>query len=330
MENYYKILGVQENATLEDIKKVYKKLAIELHPDKTNGNKELEEKFKQVTEAYNVLSNDEKRKKYDFERNMKSSNFNFGFSQDFMNQFNRQQKGADVFVVVDITLEDIYFQKEKNISYNRNVHCTHCDGTGSKNKKLTACPHCNGIGFVRNSIIQGYTTYTSLTPCPNCNGDGKIPEQKCEHCNGTGLESKKITLKLKINKNTYNNSNTVISSYGHFTRDNGISKIIPGNLILQFNILPHDYFYVQNNTLMHDEYVDIFKCLLGGDIKLKTIEGTEENKTIPELTKNDTLIMFDNYGLWNNPYVVNIKYKLPDKLSNKQKKLIKKILENHE
>lgn len=330
-KNYYEILGVDENATADEIKKKYRKLSIQFHPDRNPDNKEAEEKFKEIAEAYETLSDEDKRKQYDIER--KGGGFNpfggFGgrdFS-DFFGGFSRRQqveKGTDVYVNVDISLQDIFNQKNIEVSYNKNIPCHFCDGTGAEGGKVNVCPHCNGSGMISKTQVQGNAIYTTQTPCQHCQGRGKTIDKKCPHCNGSGNETMKDKIKFNVPPGAFDNASMLMEGYGDLPKTrNGI----PGNLIITFHIKPDDYFKVENGVLTHDEYIPFTECLLGCKRTIKAINGKEYVLNIPELTRDEKRFAFRNNGLWGKPYIVNVKYKMPDKLTEKQKDLLKKFNE---
>jgi molecular chaperone DnaJ len=328
-KNYYEILGVDENATADEIKKSYRKLSIKYHPDRNPDDKEAEEKFKEIAEAYETLSDENKRKQYDIER--KGGGFNpfggFGshdFS-DFFSGFGRRQqveKGEDVYVNVNITLQDIYKQKNIEVNYSKHAPCHFCNGTGAEGGKVTVCPHCNGSGMISKTQVHGNAIYTTQSPCPHCQGKGKTIDKKCVHCNGSGNEIIKDKVDFNIPSGAFDNASMLMEGYGDLPKTkNGI----PGNLVITFHIIPDEYFKVENGTLVHDEYIPFVDCLLGCKRTIKGINGKEYSLNIPELTRDEKRFAFRDNGLWGKPYIVTVKYQMPDKLTDKQKDLLKKF-----
>ena len=327
-KNYYEVLGVDKNATAADIKKKYKRLAVKYHPDKNQGDKEAEEKFKEISEAYNVLSDDEKRKKYDLEQSGGFSGFgdwanfaNHGFN-DFFSGFNRQQPkehGNDINVNVNISLQDIYNGKNGKIKYTRHEPCHFCNGTGAENGNVKTCPTCNGIGMISQTQMRGNAMFTTRSICPTCHGRGSMAEKVCTHCNGQGLEANKATLEFKIPNEAFDGATMLMTGYGDLPRS---SNGTPGNLIVTFHIIPDDYYRVVNNTLIHDEYVPFVDCLLGCKRTIKTIDGKERTLDIPELTENSKTFTFNDVGMWGKPYNVIIKHEMPTSLTDEQKELL--------
>lgn len=331
-KNYYDILGVDKNANIDDIKKSYKRLAKRYHPDKNPGNKEAEDKFKDIAEAYEILSDEEKRKKYDWEQDMKVNGFGpfgawggNGFS-DFFHGFGRQsppiEHGSDVYVNVNVTLQDIYNQKKGNIKYNKKVPCHFCNGTGAENGKIKHCTTCNGSGMISQTKVQGNSIFTTQSPCPTCHGKGKMPETPCKHCNGSGFETTKSSVEFSIPFNAFDGATMLMEGHGDLPKS---SNGVPGNLIVIFHVAPDEYFRVSNNNLVHNEKVSIIDCLLGCTRTIKTIDGGERTIEIPELTEQGKRFVFNDVGMWGNPYTVFIQYEMPTELTDKQRELLKQF-----
>ena len=336
-KNYYDILGVSQNATPDEIKKSYRKLAAKYHPDKNPGDKEAEEKFKEVAEAYDTLSDSEKKQQYDWQQTMGSGQGDpwgafgggfggFGGFSGFggFGGFGQKpvEKGQDVYVNVDVSLEDIFNEKEVEVKYNKNAPCHFCSGTGAEGGFVKTCPHCGGSGMITNRSVRGNATYVTQSPCTHCNATGKIAETPCKHCHGSGFENMQGRVSFKVPAGVFENANMLMEGHGDLPRSkNGI----PGNLVLIFHIRPNDYFRVVNKTLIHDEYVPITDCLLGTKVKVKTVNGKEVTLDIPELTASGKKYTFDAYGMWGTPYTVYVRYKLPTKLTKKQKELLKEF-----
>ena len=345
VKNFYEILGLNEDDKKlseeefnKKAKKNYHSLSLKYHPDKNPNNSEAEEKFKEIAEAYNTLSNKEKRQQYDFEQNMKNGGgFNpfdlggFGFNPFDLGGFGNFsgfskhqtiERGEDVIVNVDVTLSTIFNEENITISYSKKIPCHFCNGTGSENGKVIKCTICNGLGFVSQTQVNGHIVYTSQTQCPNCHGKGEIIEKKCSDCNGTGFEALKTEITIKTPKQVYEGANVTLEGYGDIPRSfNGV----PGNLIIVFHIVQDDYFKVNNGHLVHCEEVSLADCLLGCKREIKTIGGKNITIEIPELTENGKKYVISEYGMWGKPYIVFIKYKLPEKLSKKQKQLLEKF-----
>lgn len=338
-KNYYDILGVSKDATPDEIKKAFRTISKKYHPDKNPGDKEAEEKFKEAAEAYETLSDADKKQQYDWQQQMGDiGNDPFaGFGNGFggfggfggfsgFGGFGRQQpireKGRDIYINVDVSLSDIFNEKEIEVKYNKNNPCHFCGGTGAEGGKVKTCPHCQGSGMITNRSVQGHTTYMTQSPCPHCNATGKIAETPCKHCHGSGFETIKGSVKFKVPSGAFDNANMLMEGYGDMPRSN---NGIPGNLVIIFHVKADDYFRISNNNLVHDEYIPITECLLGCKRKIKTVSGKEITLEIPELTPSGKKYTFDEHGMWGKPYTVFVKYKLPNKLTKKQKELLKEF-----
>ena len=160
------------------------------------------------------------------------------------------------------------------------------------------------------------------SPCPHCNATGKIAETPCKHCHGSGFETVKNSVKFKVPSGAFDNANMLMEGYGDMPRSN---NGIPGNLVIIFHVKADDYFRISNNNLVHDEYIPFTECLLGCKRKIKTVSGKEITLEIPELTPSGKKYTFDEYGMWGKPYTVFVKYQLPNKLTKKQKELLKEF-----
>ena len=255
--DYYEVLGVDKSASADDIKKAYRKMAIKYHPDKNPGDKEAEEKFKEAAEAYSVLSDADKKARYDqfghagVEGAGPDFSGGFGNLNDILNDLfggafgggfggfggfgggfggqrgQRQQRvyrGRDIRVRVKLTLEEIAKGVEKEISIEKNVPCTECGGKGAKNSSdIKSCPACNGTGQVQrvvNSFLGQTVTYST---CQQCDGEGKIISNPCRSCNGTGLVRKRETIKVKIPAGVEAGMQLTLQGEGHAAKNNGIN-----------------------------------------------------------------------------------------------------------
>ena len=277
-----------------------------------------------------VLYDNDKRKQYDMEQSMKNGSFNpfagfgGGFS-DFFGGFGKQrtfERGNDVYINIDVTLQDIYNSNKIKVKYNKNVPCHFCNGTGSESGKTKTCHICNGTGMISRTQINGNIMYTTQSPCSECHGTGQIIEKHCTSCNGSGFEKIETVIEFNVPNNVFENAKMSLDGYGDLPNSkNGV----PGNLIVTFNIKQDEYFKVANGTLLHIEYVPLTECLLGCSKNIKTINGKEIKIEIPELTEHGKKYLFNEYGMWGTPYTVIVRYKLPEQLTKKQKELLEKF-----
>jgi molecular chaperone DnaJ len=250
MENYYEILGVNENTPAEEIKKVYRKLAMEHHPDKGGD----EEKFKKISEAYDVLSDDNKRMNYDNQRKNPFGNMNGGHNpfEDLFNRFNnRASQGPSVpdkMIDIEIGVLESFNASEKEFEYNRNQSCNVCNGSGGEKK---TCQDCKGYGFIEGRIRNGFFTQVIRQACEKCGGRGHIFVSKCKKCNTTGTNPVRERVKIKLPHNV---------SDGQFFRMKGKGDYhngIFGDLIIRVFIKPQNNFDKINNDLIYEAFFNL-------------------------------------------------------------------------
>ncbi|MDR1058233.1 MAG: molecular chaperone DnaJ, partial [Treponema sp.] len=318
--DYYEVLGVEKNASKDDIKKAYRKLALQYHPDKNPGNKAAEEKFKEAIEAYEVLSNDKKKQAYD----------QFGFAgvegmggptpQDFSQTFRGfedifgdfgsifdtffggggrrssgggpggARQGAALRSDIEISFKDAVFGAKKEVSYTRNDACPSCKGTGAANgagKKV--CPTCQGSGQVRHS--QGFFSVAST--CPSCGGEGYIIEQPCRECGGSGTQKKRQKLLITIPAGVENGKRVVIPRQG----DAGINGGPQGDLYVVIHVSPHEYFERQGTDLYCAVPVSFTQASLGAEIQVSTLDGKIIKVKVPPGTQNGKMLRIRDEGV---------------------------------
>lgn len=341
-KDFYEILGVSKDASEEEIKKSYKRAAMKWHPDRwVNGTDEekkaAEEKFKEISEAYEVLSDPQKRANYD------NGDFEFdgpgidpmdifrrmsGMDDGFFGHFGfgqRVKKGRDIRVRVRITIEESYRGGTKEIEINKETQCSHCHGTGSDDGRDTKCPHCGGKGVINHTQQLGPGQFQMFQePCGFCHGTGRVITKPCRVCGGSGItiKSEKLTINIPMG----------VAS-GMSMRLQGLGNSIPdgpnGDLIVTFEVLDSDYFKCPDGiNLIHYEEVPFNEALLGFTKKFKCIDGSEVEVKVPELTQHGTPFIFSGKGMPDvngrgyGDYAVVINYKLPSKLTDKQKNML--------
>ena len=353
--DYYEVLGVSKNADASEIKKAYRKLALQYHPDKNPGNKEAEEKFKEAAEAYDVLGNEEKRRRYDQfgHAGMGGGAGGFGgagmsmddiFSQfgDIFGSFTgfggfgggrharHVNRGTNLRVKVKLTLEEIATGVEKKIKVKKYVADTHCNGTGAKDgKSFSTCSTCHGTGQVtrvQNTILgQMQTTST----CPSCGGEGKIINEKCTHCNGEGVLLSEEVITLNIPAGVGDGMQLSISGKGNAARRGGVN----GDLIVLIEEQEHEQVVRDGNDLLYNAFVGFPDAVLGSSVEIPTLEGKVKVK-VDAGTQPGKILRLRGKGLPDiNGYgkgdlLVKINVWIPKNLSKDDKKMMEKLQEN--
>lgn len=345
-EDYYSLLGVNKSASQADIKKAYRKLAVKYHPDKNPDNKEAEEKFKQISEAYQVLSDEDKKARYDrIGHDAYIANGQSGFSgaNQYVDPFEmfgsmfgdmfgnryyqrrqsaKPRRGSDLNFNIKITLEEAYTGVEKTVKYDRITKCEHCNGTGSKSKsKPSTCPTCGGSGMVMQQ--HGFMTISST--CPTCGGKGVTVTDPCPNCGGKGTTILRNTEKIKIPAGVLNGSTLRKVNAGNAGDFGGDF----GDLYIQV-IVASESEYIrsgnQGENLIKDEVIPFSTLVLGGKIKIKTLAG-KVDITVPAGTQLDSQLRVKGKGMpimntnkFGDLYL-NVKTKVPVAISaeNKQK-----------
>lgn len=321
-KNLYNILGVNKNATDDEIKKAYRKMSIKWHPDKhmtesDEKRKEAEEKFKEISEAYEVLSNKEKRQQYDLFGTTDGSFSNGGKdmnAEDFMNEFMRAhgfggfggttqaqdiyRRGADKKIKINVTLEDIYFERFKEVSYEVERPCDECDGRGSMNGRDVRCPYCGGTGRIRETKQWAGGMFSTDNPCPHCQGTGYFIEDPCTHCGGTGVVLEKVSRGFKVPKIDKLGYTFKMECEGHSCHNNRGTN---GDLYFIFAVKddPYSPFTIDPNNnanIRTTINVSVFDCVVGCEKEVKTVDGKTLKFKIPQGTKDGYEFAFNGNG----------------------------------
>ena len=360
-KDYYEVLGVDKSASADEIKKAYRKLAIKYHPDKNPGDKEAEEKFKEAAEAYSVLSDADKKARYDqfghagVEGAGPDFSGGFGNLNDILNdlfggafgggfggfggfgggfgggQGQRQQRvyrGRDIRVRVKLTLEEIAKGVEKEISIEKSVPCPECGGKGAKNSSdIKTCSACNGTGQVQrvtNSIFGQTVTYST---CQQCGGEGKVVTNPCRNCNGSGLVRKRETIKVKIPAGVEAGMQLTIQGEGHAAKNNGIN----GDLLVVIEEQEHPNLRREGNNLYYTKIISLPDAILGGEAEIPCLDGPYKVK-IEAGTQSGTVVRLrgkgmptvNGYGGTGDLYVKFAVW-IPKKLDKDEKSLIESL-----
>lgn len=349
-KDYYEILGVEKNATDEDIKKAFRKLAIKYHPDKNRGNKDAEEKFKEINEAYQILSDPQKRSQYDqfgtTDFNAQGGGFGGfnasgfgGFSDIFGDIFgdmfgmggnrpkNGPQRGADLEYNIELSFEEAAFGVKKEIDIFRNETCDKCDGTGAKpGTSPKTCPECHGTGQTKTQRNTPFGSFVSVTTCGRCHGEGRIVENPCPHCNGRGKVRKKKVITLNVPAGVDNGNTIPLREEG----EPGIKGGPSGDLYIHIRVKPHKIFNRQGFDIMCELPISFIKATLGGIIEVPTLEGNSK-ENISEGTQPGTIIKLRGKGIpklrggGRGDLYAKLNVEIPKKLNDKQKDLMKQI-----
>lgn len=354
--DFYEILGVSKTASAEEIKKAYRKKAIEFHPDKNPGDKVSEEKFKEAAEAYEVLSDDQKRQRYDQyghagvggaagggfgggSMNMEDifSHFGdifgghfggfggFGGSQRGGGQ--RVRRGSDLRVKVKLTLAEVATGVEKKIKVKKYVICSHCNGAGSAHgSQPVTCTTCNGSGRVTRVQQTILGQMQTASECPTCNGDGKIIKDKCSHCAGEGIVREDEVITINIPAGVMEGMQLSMSGKGNAARRGGVN----GDLLVLVEEEPHPELIRDENDLIYNLLLTVPMATLGGSVEVPTVEG-KVKVTIAPGTQPGKVLRLRGKGLPSvNRYgtgdlLVNVGVYIPEILSKDEKALMEKL-----
>lgn len=343
--DYYQVLNVSRDADENEIKKAYRKLAVQFHPDKNPGDKEAEEKFKEATEAYDVLRTPEKRQRYDQYGHAGLEGTTSGFGpgmnlDDILNEVfgdvfggfsrtqNRPKQGRSLQYNLEITLEEAYYGKEETIEIPRIENCPECSGSGAeRGSTVETCPQCHGRGQVTQS--QGF--FTMSRTCPRCRGEGEIIKSPCRNCNGQGRVRVKRELKIKIENGVDNGFEYRLSGQGEAGALGGPA----GDLLVVVHIKPHQTFTREGNDLFTSAKISFVQASLGTTIEVNNIEGAQKLE-IPAGTQFGDQLRIRGKGMprYRSSYagdlVVSIEIETPRKLTNKQRKLLEHFDNPHD
>jgi molecular chaperone DnaJ len=355
--DYYKTLGVDKNASADEIKKAYRKMAMKYHPDQNKDNKEAEAKFKEVNAAYDVLKDEQKRAAYDrfgdaafdgsmgggghgggnpfgggFQGGFGGANFSDIFEDMFGGGFgsgqqrgsNGAMRGADLQYAMDITLEDAYEGKQETITVPINDTCGECKGSGAeKGTKSEDCPTCKGAGRVRAQ--QGF--FTIERTCSTCNGDGKVIKDPCKNCSGTGRVRREKTLKVNIPKGIEGGRRIRLTGEG----EAGVRGGPSGDLYILIGVKPHKFFKREGANLYCRVPIPMTTASLGGEVEVPTIAGKGTKVKVPGGTQTGQQFRLREKGMpvmnskTNGDMYIEIFVETPVNLNKKQKQMFEEL-----
>lgn len=357
--DYYEILGISRNASKDDIKKAYRKMAMQYHPDRNPDDKAAEEKFKEAAEAYEILSHDDKRNNYDRfgHEGVRGSTFGtegfssvndifshfsdiFGGSSIFDEFFGGSQRGrsrrrgggtpgSDMRVTLKLTLEEIATGISKKIKIKKQVKCNECNGTGAQaGTSLKTCPVCNGAGEVKTVSRSVFGQFVNITACHNCNGEGQVIDSPCRNCSGDGRVQDEATVNIEVPAGVQDGNYMTLRGEGNSGKRGGQS----GDIIVVFQELPHENFIRENDDIIYNLFVTFPQAALGSEVEVPTLNGKAILK-IESGTQPGKMLKMKGKGIRHLNYsgsgdqIVRINVAIPQKLNSKEKEIIKQLSE---
>lgn len=359
--DYYEVLGIDKNASEDEIKKAYRKLAIKYHPDRNPDNKEAEEKFKEAAEAYDVLHDPQKRQQYDqfgfnapgaggfggfgetggFSMDDIFSMFGdvfgghggFGGFSGFGGEGSRQRpqyRGSDLRLKVKLSLQEIATGVTKKFKVKKDVTCTHCHGSGAENgSKSETCPTCHGSGVVVKTVRTMLGMMQTQTECPTCHGEGSVIKDKCHQCHGTGVVKGEEIVEIKIPAGVAEGMVVNVPGKGNAGQRNGIS----GNIQVYIEEEENDTFIRDGQDIVYNLLLDFPTAALGGEVEIPTLEGTRvrikiDAGTQPGKTlrlRGKGLPAVQGYGSGKGDLVVHISVFVPKTLNREEKNMLENL-----
>ncbi len=351
--DYYEILNIPKTASKDEIKTQYRKLALQFHPDR-NKSPDAEEKFKEISEAFAVLSDDQKRAQYDqfghagidsrysaedifrgvnFDEIFRDIGFGFGgFDSIFSTLFGGRrprgpQRGQDLRYDLDITLEQAYAGLTKELEVPRSERCSDCGGTGAKpGSSPKRCPECGGTGQIQHVQVTGFMQFSRIEPCRKCRGQGEIIEKPCNVCRGTGLVQLQRRINVKIPPGVDSGSQLILRGEGDAPNGGGQK----GDLYVVINVMPHQVFQRDDNDLVCHVDVLLSKAMLGGEVDVPTLDG-HARISMPPGTQSGAIFRLRKKGMpglrfgGRGDELVVIRVNIPTKLSQRQRDLIEEL-----
>lgn len=347
-KDYYNTLGIKKGASKDEVKKAFRKLAHKYHPDKNGGD---DIKFKEVSEAYNVLSDEKKRNEYDTygstfggggpqggfggydfsgaQGGFNAQGFDFGdiFGDIFGGGGQQQKRGRDISIDIEVSFRDAVFGVERKVLLTKTSECAPCKGSGAKKgSEMETCKACNGNGQIHETKRSMLGTFTSARACDQCRGTGKIPKDKCVECKGIGVARKEEEITINIPANVNN---------GEMVRMTGAGETIPGgiagDLYVKLHVQDDKNFTREGYNLRTSLSIKLTDALLGSEYKLETLDGTLSVK-IPSGASPNEILRLKEKGIKmpngkRGDLLIKLNIKLPNKLSRKAKKMVEALRE---
>jgi molecular chaperone DnaJ len=339
-DDYYSILGVSRSATQDEIKKAWRALAKQYHPDRNPGNKQAEEKLKKINQAYEVLSDPEKRANYDRFGTADFQGIDMGGFGDIFSElfrgfggfgdfgFGRGARagpppGQNLRITIPLTFDEAFYGTEKEIGFKRMMHCEECNGNGaSPGSSPRTCPTCRGRGQVMRNM-GGFMSISQT--CPTCHGMAEIIDSPCKKCKGSGLQEERVEVKIPIPAGVEDGMAQRIRGGGNAGQRGGPN----GDLILRFTVEPHEYFVRRGLHVYLEHNIPFSVAVLGGEVEVPTMWGTSKMK-IKSGTEGGTLFRMKGKGVHvddgrEGDQLVRVRIDIPKKLSKEQKKFLEQF-----
>lgn len=353
-KDYYETLGVGRDASADEIKRAYRKLAMKYHPDRNPGDKDAEQKFKEAAEAYSVLSDPDKKREYDrfghvgvgageqgfggfgfpdFDLSDALRTFmeGFGSFDDFFGRAGRrsarQARGSDMKVTLDLDLEEIATGVTKTLKVRRMEACDVCGGSGAKpGSRPSRCPECNGTGQVRQVSRSIFGQFVNVAQCPRCGGSGEIISSVCSKCRGDGRVRRTVEIKVKVPPGVATGNYMTLRGEGN----KGPRGSRPGDLIVFFEENDHPFFTRQGSHIVTEVVVSFSQAALGNSVEIPTLTG-KAKLTIPAGIQSGQVLRMRGKGLpalrggGRGDQLVRVQVRTPTSLTSKQKALLKEL-----
>jgi molecular chaperone DnaJ len=346
MTDYYKILGVKRDASPEEIKKAYRNLAMKYHPDKTGNDPESEKKFKIISEAYETLSDPQKKSAHDNPNpfgggfnpfNREFNQFNGGFDDIFRSSgfggprrggFDKTQKGQNINAKIMISLSDVMNGSVKRANIFRRVRCTSCQGSGAKDNETNTCPTCNGSKSTKRMINTQFGQIAMEDACYNCRGEGQIPKSVCPSCSGAGTQRIQDSVEISVPKGSVSGMSFVVISKRVFPRGDGS----PGDLVVTVAEIPHDFYKRDGLNLVCHRSVSFYEACVGTEMEIPSPKGEGSYKIkIPPGTQSGKMFRLQGKGVpemggvFAGDIMMMIDVMVPKNLSTHQIELLKEF-----